>query len=928
MTEKLHLLQTHIVAPSQTTILSPKSTPALLHHVPSKAETVEEEPYTIKCICGFADDDGNTIYCETCDTWQHIECFYPLNIEDAYAEDFAHSCADCKPRPLNPQHAHERQRQRRTKVNTEEVPERKTKRPPSKTHKKRSKPTDLQLNGHSGSDSTLKQPHESHHKKSKSTHRPNHSISSQAPKRSPSETQKNVNPHGHPPSPANTPPDLPADFEIHEYSSGFLSLYNDDRGMQIVQTNSFASLPISNALSLWTRDHDKLRHETGCEYGEVFQTLPSDIDTLKITPVVEKKKHIVAPDTVLHWRFLKAPSHPIDKDVPLVELNGQIGIQKDYCEDPGNRWAELSSPLPFVFFHPDLPLYIDTRKEGSLARYVRRSCKPNAVLDTYLSGGSEYHFWLVSDRNIAPNEQITIPWDFRLPKPDSVRMLRLLGLRDEETHHQPEFDPNQMEYYQHIASWLYQILSEYGGCACDLGSECAFARFHRTFITRSHSQSVSGSKKKSRKPKTHAVSPTSTGNPANSRAPSEGHLDDGCDNDSGSSRSKPPSRDMTPARQGSFDTLGILTEPTDRDKRKVAMVEDSFRRMEQQQPPRKKKRTSDGNSSGLPKARSSKSHSQGPNGPNERRYVDAGTNRSMSGSPSSSVSPNTIPRGRPQSSTHPWPAQSGRSSEGPRPEYRDASVQTDHVDGEWFSPQREVPKPKKRIVSLSKRLLESRHRLRADEEERRGSLTASPTSVTSAMVKMDLDSPSLKQAAKFPSPDVAKDISMPVAVCHEEVVADSAMVDAPPMSPTDTRPSPVPTTPNVVLAAKTKSPDLRVQMPPPSMFPASGASASPATPASASGSTVQSPFASGLPNPFGQASLNGIAAHPSPVKKKLSLSDYTKSRMNKAAAAAAAAKPTETSLRPPTVSEGSKSPLSTDVIMSDCPTADKPTEAQ
>ncbi|KAK8051871.1 PHD-finger domain-containing protein [Apiospora rasikravindrae] len=909
MTEKLHLLQTHIVAPSQTTLLSPKSTPALLHHVPSKAETVEEEPYTIKCICGFADDDGNTIYCETCDTWQHIECFYPHNIEDAYAEDFAHSCADCKPRPLNPHHAHERQRQRRTKVNTEEVPERKPKRPPSKTHKKRSKPTDLQLNGHSGSDSTIKQPHESHHKKSKSTHRPNHSISSQPAKRSPSESQKTVNLHGHPPSPATTPPDLPADFEIHEYSSGFLSLYNDDRDMQIVQTNSFASLPISNALSLWTRDHDKLRHETGCEYDEVFQNLPGNIDAVKMTPVVEQKKHIVAPDTVLHWRYLSTP-HAIDKDIPLIELNGQIGIQKEYCEDPGNRWAELSSPLPFVFFHPDLPLYIDTRKEGSLARYVRRSCKPNAV-----------------DRNIAPNEQITIPWDFRLPKPDSVRMLRLLGLRNEEAHHQPEFDPNQMEYYQHIASWLYQILSEYGGCACDLGPECAFARFHRTFISRSHSRSVSGSKKKPRKPKAHAVSPTSAGNPANSRAPSEGHLDDGGDNDSGSSRSKPPSRDMTPARQGSFDTLGILTEPTDRDKRKVAMVEDSFRRMEQQQPPRKKKRTSDGNTSGTTKARSSKSHSRGPNGTSERRYVDAGTNRSMSGSPASSVSPHTISRGRPQSSTHHWPSQSGRSSEGPRLEYRDASVQTDHVDGEWFSPQREVPKPKKRIVSLSKRLLESRHRLRADGEERRGSLAASPTSVTSAMVKMDLDSPSLKQTARFPSPEAVKETNLPVAPQHADVaITDTAMVDAPPVSPTDRRPSVVTTASSTSPASNTKSPDLRVQMPPPSMFHAPSVSASPVTPASTAGGIVQSPFPSSLPNPFGQASINGTAAQPSPVKKKLSLSDYTKSRMNKAAAAAAAAKPTETSLKPPTVPEGSKSPLSADVAMLDCPAADKSAE--
>ncbi|KAK0102755.1 hypothetical protein ONS95_006352 [Cadophora gregata] len=78
-----------------------------------------EEPYTIKCICDYLDDDGYTIYCETCDTWQHIECFYPGQVDEASAEEFDHSCADCKPRPLalDRQHATERQRtQRQVKV--------------------------------------------------------------------------------------------------------------------------------------------------------------------------------------------------------------------------------------------------------------------------------------------------------------------------------------------------------------------------------------------------------------------------------------------------------------------------------------------------------------------------------------------------------------------------------------------------------------------------------------------------------------------------------------------------------------------------------------------------------------------------------------------------------------------------------------------
>ena len=36
----------------------------------------EEDSSTIKCICGFSDDDGNTVLCEKCDTWQHIVCYY------------------------------------------------------------------------------------------------------------------------------------------------------------------------------------------------------------------------------------------------------------------------------------------------------------------------------------------------------------------------------------------------------------------------------------------------------------------------------------------------------------------------------------------------------------------------------------------------------------------------------------------------------------------------------------------------------------------------------------------------------------------------------------------------------------------------------------------------------------------------------------
>ncbi|KAF7510259.1 hypothetical protein GJ744_006955 [Endocarpon pusillum] len=65
-----------------------------------------EEEYTIKCICGFTSDDGNTVYCEKCDTWQHIQCYYITTKRVPQA----HYCSDCVPNnKVDAKRAHERQ---------------------------------------------------------------------------------------------------------------------------------------------------------------------------------------------------------------------------------------------------------------------------------------------------------------------------------------------------------------------------------------------------------------------------------------------------------------------------------------------------------------------------------------------------------------------------------------------------------------------------------------------------------------------------------------------------------------------------------------------------------------------------------------------------------------------------------------------------
>lgn len=95
---------------------------------------VDEEDYIIKCICDYGDDDGNTVFCEKCDIWQHIECCYH---QKSVPE--IHLCIDYAPketpRDLNPEEAKKRQRRARDLLDRDR--DRRVENPAPKKHKKK-----------------------------------------------------------------------------------------------------------------------------------------------------------------------------------------------------------------------------------------------------------------------------------------------------------------------------------------------------------------------------------------------------------------------------------------------------------------------------------------------------------------------------------------------------------------------------------------------------------------------------------------------------------------------------------------------------------------------------------------------------------------------------------------------------------------------
>ncbi|KAF2242986.1 hypothetical protein BU26DRAFT_123729 [Trematosphaeria pertusa] len=869
--------------------------PAFTNGSPALDGTIdEEESSTIKCICGFSDDDGNTVLCEKCDTWQHIVCYY----QSAHRVPDVHECTDCLPRPIDAKAATEKQRVRREFFHIDEPKIRP--RTTTKSHKKRAKDplgsvqpngwavhsnTDLHYNSERNSGSPREQPPPA--KRPKTSHRTSGSINmmSQAPALAPGSRKRggSIMFNGHSPvkSPAN--PDGP----IEEFSLEFMNLYRQQEPRS-ADTNSYTDLRVANDIALWLSDRDALAEATGGKTpADVFMSIGTTIEDMEAShaPVITKQTDedpsITAHGLHPQWHLLTVETFVASSGF-IGELKGRIGRKQDYFSDPLNRWELLRHPEPFVFFPPHLPIYIDTRQEGTILRYTRRSCKPNMAMKILTQGPEGgYHFCFLAMRDIAPGEELTVGWDI-----DSAVRLQLQKVVTN--------GDIQKEGFKKIQPWVTCVLANFGGCACDNsdGYECLLERARRS--TSSYAEPVQPPKTmKGRKTKKGQVSPLSTGLATNSRAGSEAYHRDAHDDDNNMD-----------TRSTSDGGNGKMSE---RERRKLQQQERLFEQLEydEQHKGRRGKRNSAGSTLNTPSLSSSKQlgHPEpSPSARNPREHAN-GVARKTSGSSTRT---------------------NGRATQKPKPIYVDSSTQT-----EDDRPSADPPTPAKaRIIrpplSFKRRLLQQAQEDKMQRER-----------IRSASVKLEAKSPALKDVTSGkPSPvassapleePTAMDISIePFVEPKPKEPAPAAPVDVEmkdaeettipkltslkieempdasnpePSSETSHPPIPPGPTPwdsntttqatSTAVSAPTQPPqrpaDMRLEMPVKPDLAASISSAnSVVTPGSVSsiltGSAIaQSPMsAAPAASPFSPAVANAVT--PGPARKKLSLSDYTSRR--------------------------------------------------
>lgn len=920
--------------------------PAYSHGSPGLDGAVEEdESSTIKCICGFADDDGNTVLCEKCDTWQHIVCYY----ESAEHVPDVHECTDCSPRPVDSRRAADKQRQRKEMLN---MADRKG-RPKTTTKNPKKRPKDplgsAQPNGwstnsnndlhydpgrKSGSPRDLPPPN----KRPKTNHRPSGSVSvvSQAPALAPASRKRagSVIVNGN--SPIKSPTII--DGPIEDFSLEFMNLYTAPEPPS-ADNNSYTSLGVASDIAMWLQDPDALAEASGGKKPQdLFSRIENTIEDLETStaPIITKQTEVDSGVTAhgLHpqWHFITTHS-PIADGGYVGELKGLVGRREEYCQDPENRWNLLRHPEPFVFFPPHLPIYIDTRQEGNILRYARRSCSPNMAMKILVEASSDYHFCFVATRQIEPTEELTVGWDIDSEVQKQLVKVVTNGAKDG---------------FRRIQPWVSCVLANFGGCACDTstGHECLLERARRIIA-----EPVQPTKTKTKKLKKSQVSPLSTGRATNSRAGSETlHRGDNPDDDNMDSRStsgshKSSSRDITPATHFSLD--GDV-KMSDRERRKLQQQERLFEQMEDEQHKGKRgKRNSAGSALNTPSiAISVRSKSRPKSSP-----TDSMQKRLGHPEPSPSARHREHSHGVARKTSGSSSKPKARSTPKPKPVYVEASTQTEG-DGIAAIVRTEMKPP----VSFKRKLLQQaqedkllRERMRSASIKTEGKspalkdvasnkpspLPPSPPLEDTPAMEVTLEPASVprpkeltpaKELSPAPNADVdmadAEEDAVPqVAEPKVEEMPDAPAIDssketshssmippAPPWPATSpARQSPAPSSDEAA-----KSVDTKIDLPAKPELSNPFNANSTITPSVTEAPRVGSPVA--IASPFSPAVQEAV--NPTPVRKKLSLSEFASRRAKLAQTSSSAG-------TPPLASQSTSSPT---LSAASLPTASPPSK--
>lgn len=179
-------------------------------------------------------------------------------------------------------------------------------------------------------------------------------------------------------------------------------------------------------------------------------------------------------------------TRPIPSLRYLMEVTGDVLLKSEFKFDPVNDFVMLGTPLSHIMFYPTLDLCIDTRQFGNKARYIRRSCHPNAELRNVVLSRDDkiIHLGLFARHLIEKGQEVTISWNWQRG--------HIAWKENMNWHHQHKVKQGQGDEGHQvideeeerrrkttIKNMLDRFEKEFGSCACLNKRRCLIEQLRR-----------------------------------------------------------------------------------------------------------------------------------------------------------------------------------------------------------------------------------------------------------------------------------------------------------------------------------------------------------------------------------------------------------------------------------------------------------------